>query len=230
MQNPTPTRTRSTVRTAALVAVAALGLATAANTASYAAGGPSVGLGRANHSAHTTSISSTHGPALSLRSRPSSPSLAVSSTKQVARLNASMVGGKTAAALEPTTKVYSLGTAAGPLPSYTTDQLTVPPGLYRVGVTVIHSGGSAINCYAFPYEAVFGGDYTNLIGGQADFIMSFNGIVKMSAGQHLAVGCEGSGALQAPARVTVQKLSGAATAAFPTRSAPKAGRHLHIGQ
>ena len=99
------------------VLLAALVLLAGANLAAYAATEGPLLLGRANTASKATALKVTGaGPALSLRSRPGSPPLAVSSTKKVARLNADRLDGLEGAALQTKAYRYRLpasGAAAG---------------------------------------------------------------------------------------------------------------------
>jgi hypothetical protein len=74
------------------VTVAGLGVATAAN-------GGSLILGQSNSATSTTSLTDRHGTPLSLIGSHSKPPLSVNSSKRVAHLNASLLGGQPARAL-----------------------------------------------------------------------------------------------------------------------------------
>jgi hypothetical protein len=97
---------RATVTTLAAAAV----LVGGAQLTSYAATGHPLLIGKSNSGVGTTTLKNAgRGPALSLNSSKSSPPLVVNSSKLVKHLNASAVGGKSAAQLEPTVWRYHLG-------------------------------------------------------------------------------------------------------------------------
>jgi hypothetical protein len=82
---------RHTVLTVVLTAAVLVG---GANFAAYAANGKPLLLGKSNVATKTSKVKNKgDGPALSLKSKPSSPSLAVSSSAKVGRLNADLLDG-----------------------------------------------------------------------------------------------------------------------------------------
>jgi len=81
------------IGTLALV-VGGVGVATAAN-------GGSLVLGHNNKATRTTTLTDKHGTPLALVGKASKPPLAVNSSKQVAHLNASLLGGRPASQLGP---------------------------------------------------------------------------------------------------------------------------------
>jgi len=91
----------------------ALGLVLAGGA--YAATGGNLLLGRANEADKTTVLrNSGSGPALELKARPGTPPLKVNTTKQVAKLNASRLGGKTANQFAPASGSLNYLSADGP--------------------------------------------------------------------------------------------------------------------
>jgi hypothetical protein len=80
-----------------VISLVALGVA--ASGTAYAATGGTFILGRANTAGAVSSLKNSAGTALSLTSKAGTPPLAVGNTVQVPNLNASEVGGKTAADL-----------------------------------------------------------------------------------------------------------------------------------
>jgi hypothetical protein len=117
---------------AALVAAALVTV----SSVSYAAGARSVTLGQLNKSAAATTLQrTTPGPALGLRTRPTSPPLTVTSKKKVTRLNADLLDGLDAATLSPATRTYvETDPPAEPTGSLTYE-VPMRPGSYRVEVT-----------------------------------------------------------------------------------------------
>lgn len=74
----------------------------------YAGTGDSLLLGKSNKAGRTTSITNNGpGPALSLHAKGNRAPLAVDSTAKVARLNADIVDGKGASALQNNVRVYT---------------------------------------------------------------------------------------------------------------------------
>jgi len=130
------------------VLLTALVLVGGANIAAYAATGSPLLIGKKNteHQA-TTLINTGHGPALKLKSKAGAPSLAVSSSKKVLRLNADKVDGFGAAQLQTTTHRYAVPTS-GP---YTTATVTfpgLPKGLWMASYTIITSNaGTGPQCF-----------------------------------------------------------------------------------
>lgn len=116
---------------AALVAAALVTV----SSVSYAAGARSVTLGQLNRSAVATTLQrTTPGPALGLRTRPTSPPLTVTSRKKVARLNADLLDGLDAAALSPATRTYVETDPPAEPTDFITYLVPMRPGTYRVEV------------------------------------------------------------------------------------------------
>jgi hypothetical protein len=123
---------RSRLRSTLAVMGAATVLVAGADLATYAAGGAApLVLGHGNTAQHPTKLRNRgKGPALSLTAK-KGPALAVNSTAQVPRLNASLVGGKDAAALEPATTVYTLPGATLPH-GFDYREFTLAAGTYEI--------------------------------------------------------------------------------------------------
>jgi hypothetical protein len=103
------------------------------NAASYAANGHPLTLGGKNTESRTATVANTgKGAALSLQSGKKSPSLAVSSSALVARLNADQVDGKNATDLQTRATTWTI--PAGTQLSYTLKGLA--PGTYLATVDV----------------------------------------------------------------------------------------------
>lgn len=201
--------------------VAAGLIATTANTVSYAAGGPSVLLGKSNASAKTTTLKSkSNKPPLALKG--GKKPLTVSSTGKVKNLNADRVDGKDAADLEPTTGILEFGTADGALPSYYADAVDVGPGTYQVqlnlAVRTESTPSNEVSCYVFPNLQVLADDnYTSLVGDSTSdtfAVLNASGIVTVEEDDTLVFGCDGSAAsytLWSPGRLSVQPLTAVGT-------------------
>ncbi len=166
----TSTRTR-TIRLLGVAAVVTLGL----NAAAYGATGGTFLLGKANKADQTTSLRNTgDGAALSVRSQPGEPPLAVSSGTKVAKLNADAVDGISAQALQTRSTVYKLpNTGYSGVTSFDLD-LSLEPGLYHVDYTMLADmtpNGAQLNCS-------FVGDspYAQLLG----YGTTFNGFSVVS--------------------------------------------------
>jgi len=100
----------------------------------YAVTGSSLMLGRTNHTNHVTTVSRAGGgPALSLRSAGhGSPSLEVSSSARVPRLNADLLDGMHAAALSTRVITYRAGARGDVVAGAGFWQVNAAPGAYQV--------------------------------------------------------------------------------------------------
>ncbi|WP_395691997.1 hypothetical protein [Nocardioides sp.] len=239
-------RTRSLRSTLTVLAAAAL-IATAANTVSYAAGGPSVLLGKSNTASKTTTITAKNGPAVSLRSKPSVPSLAVSSKRLVPRLNADMLDGAHLAQISPTTYRQTLnlpvGSASVPDGTMAYRATTrLPAGTYRVRMTGIMEPGAGANytCLAVDYTKLVVSDLTAYftvasVSDTSDRIdLTQDNLVRIVGGHKIVFGCAfngGATTVAVPPTFTFQK----ATATRPVPGAavfnppPRAGHRLSGG-
>lgn len=130
------------------VLLAAVVLVGGANAAAYAANGKPLLLGSSSSETRTATVkNSGTGPALSLKSRAGSPSLAVSSTKKVAHLNADLVDGVGADALRTTAYRYLIpaNTASS---GATVTFPGLPAGRYVASYAVITQASSGLPaCY-----------------------------------------------------------------------------------
>jgi hypothetical protein len=91
----------------AVAAMAVVGVLAVNTGVATATGGEAMILGRTNFAHQTTILHRTSpGPALQLEGRPGSAPLAVNSTVKVAKLNADMVDGQSAAQLAPHAITY----------------------------------------------------------------------------------------------------------------------------
>ena len=113
------------------------------NVASYAANGHPLTLGAKNTESRTTTVATSgKGAALSLQSSRKSPSLAVSSSALVARLNADQVDGKHATDLQTQATTWTI--PAGTQLSYTLNGLT--PGTYLATLDVALADTTSSQC------------------------------------------------------------------------------------
>lgn len=130
------------------VLLAATVLVGGANLAAYAANGRPLLLGQTNTETRTATVHNTgNGPALSLRSEAGAPSLAVSSTKKVGRLNADRVDGLNASDLQTVARRYAVPTG-GPHTFAEVVFPGLPAGRYLASYTIITTSAStAPQCY-----------------------------------------------------------------------------------
>jgi hypothetical protein len=164
------------------------------NVASYAANGHPLTLGAKNKESRTTTVTNTgKGAALSLRSRPKSPSLTVSSSALVTHLNADQVDGKHATDLQ--TRATTWTVPAGTSVSFTLSGLET--GTYLAAFNVAlgatntsvceldEEGTAAVTAYGPNRGAVF-----SQVNG--------SGILRHVAGQTLHLVCDGNEVLGNP--------------------------------
>jgi hypothetical protein len=137
----TITRSRLAL-TVPVLALAVLG----ADTVAYAATGTSLVVGKTNRAEDPTVLKNTgKGPALTLKSKRSTPSLRVSSRAVVPRLNADLVDGLDATALAPVTRQVTI------LPAHrllTERYLTVkvPAGDHLISLNGVLQGDNETVC------------------------------------------------------------------------------------
>jgi hypothetical protein len=112
------------------------GTLAAVDTVAYAATGKAVLLGKANTSKHATTLTrSTPGSVLSLKVKPGSPPLAVSSSTKVVHLNADQLDGVDASALGTRTTTFT-DTDASTRSDYALSLEGLRPGAYLVSWSV----------------------------------------------------------------------------------------------
>jgi hypothetical protein len=130
------------------VLIAALVLVGGVNLAAYAANGKPLLLGGSNSETKPAAVkNSGSGPALSLTSKSSSPSLAVSSSKVVTHLNADMVDGLHSSQLQAKDYRYVLP-GVGPFSSSTDVSFPgLPQGLYLMNNAIVLSHGASVSCW-----------------------------------------------------------------------------------
>jgi hypothetical protein len=117
------------VATVSAVALGVVGL----DYTTYAVTGESLLLGRINHAGSTTTIvRNGSGVALSLRSAHGSPSLRVSSSARVRRLNADLLDGRSASKLATHAVSYRAGRRGDVVAGAGFWRVNVAPGVYQV--------------------------------------------------------------------------------------------------
>jgi hypothetical protein len=140
------------------VVVAGVGVATAAN-------GGSLVLGHANSATATTTLTDTSGTPLSLVGKSSKPPLSVNSSKQVAHLNASLLGGQSASTLGTSgsgvqtkwvnlSRIFHAISTSDTAATKVASTGTLKPGTYYVSVAVDAFNGdtaaAAMGCFVGP--------------------------------------------------------------------------------
>jgi hypothetical protein len=130
------------------IVISCLALFVALGGSAYAATGGSFILGHANSESHTATLTNTGpGPALTLKSRPAAASLAVSSTKKVAHLNADRLDGLEAVQLQTTAYRFAVPTS-GPFTSATVTFPGLPAGRWLASYTIITTNsGTGPQCF-----------------------------------------------------------------------------------
>jgi hypothetical protein len=127
-----------------------------ANLAAYAANGKPVLLGHGTKASKSTTIKSSKGVPLKLKSKPGTPALSVSNSQKVAGLNADLVDGLDSAALENQSFVYTLtGTSATNKVSFPLTGL--PAGKYLVDYVASAEIGGAPTYFTCYVSTAFGG-------------------------------------------------------------------------
>jgi hypothetical protein len=139
------TSIRNLAATTAILAAGFIGI----NGVAYAATGHSFLLGKSNSANHTTTLKNTgSGAALTLKSKTTSAPLAVNSSKVVTHLNADMVDGVSASALQTRGIKYLLpNTQVNKTIVYALPKL--PAGIYQASYNVIATTtvkGSSVGC------------------------------------------------------------------------------------
>src|SRR6476469_6512293 len=147
---------RSFLAACGVMLIAVVGL----ETASYAATGKPLLLGKSNFASRTTSLTNNGtGPVLSLHaSRTDRPALAVDTSVMIPHLNADMIDGKHANQLQ--TKSYSIKLTSGT--SSTSGTMTVPinlpAGSYQLSYSMYMTGvygstSNPLNAYCYVVNA-----------------------------------------------------------------------------
>ena len=165
------------------------------NVASYAANGHPLTLGGTNTASRTTTLSTSGtGAALTLKSGSKSPSLAVSSSKVVAHLNADEVDGRHAADLQTLATTWTI--PAGTTLSYTLSGLK--PGTYLATLDVVLGDTAPSQCEldqnGTPAVTFFGANRA-----AAFSVVSGSSVLTQHAGGTLQLICDTTEVLGTPA-------------------------------
>jgi hypothetical protein len=152
--------------------VASMGIATAAN-------GGSLLLGHANVATKTTTLRDAKGTPLSLVGKKSKPPLTVNSSKQVPHLNASLLGGQTAAGLATSGSSAYFGPDDDISLSKNNDDATLIVGtkLLSAGTYFVEAFAETVDQTAVPAEGV-----RCFVGEDSDFTDSFVSSGSVSTG------------------------------------------------
>ena len=164
-------------------------------TATYAGTGSPLLLGHKNKAPRTTLLISKHGPALSLKAPSGQPPFAVSSSKQVTHLNASLLDGKAATALETRARIYTLNALSGPISRFTADLTGLThSAFYNVSYAVDLDASAPIICWIQQNSS--GSQYSLLNYGVNISGISTSdatGVVRVPAGADLELACSANG-------------------------------------
>ncbi len=173
------------------------------NAASYAANGHPLTLGAKNTESRTTTVATSgKGAALSLQSSRKSPSLAVSSSALVARLNADQVDGKHATDLQTQATTWTI--PAGTTVSYTLNGLA--PGTYLASFSILLGAAQTSQCELDEEGAAVVNAFGPNRGG-AFSMVNGSGILTHAAGHALQLVCDGTEVLGNPtSTVTLVRL------------------------
>jgi hypothetical protein len=174
--------------------LAAVLLVFGANLAAYAANGKPLLLGKTNKATKPTKVKNTQGgPALTLKTKPSSPPLAVSSGKKVAKLNADRLDGLDAAALQTTSRVYNLAPFDPPGSENSAVWVlgTVPTGWHQlsfdVGLLATDTAGCGLIGVKGSSETILAAATSAVISGVA--VPSATVVTNLTGFDELGVSC-----------------------------------------
>ncbi|MCW2851149.1 MAG: hypothetical protein JWM84_813 [Nocardioides sp.] len=205
------------VRPLVLLMTAAL-LVLGFDLATYASNGDSLLLGRLNKAGKVTTIKRTSGgPVLALKGRRTAPPMTVSSSRKVARLNADLVDGLDAAALQTRATTYPLAT--GPASDFLRWDLPLAPGTYLVSWSAQLAGSTGQIVCGFHDTSFSDIPAAQLVDSSTTFFLdalSGSGVVTTTAATPYDFFCQSSaGAMTqvgSGVRVTVQKPAAAPVA------------------
>jgi hypothetical protein len=148
------------IRSSFATVVALLALVVSLAGTTYAATGGTLILGHANSAGQVTRLTNPNGTALSLFSKSGTPALRVGNRQQVPNLNASFVGGKSAAQLE--TWIHTARTQGPVTPYYAIQQGSLNLwGGGNVTMEVPFTKHLGASCLVVSYTA------SNWVGGAA---------------------------------------------------------------
>jgi hypothetical protein len=169
-----------------------------------AANGGSLILGHANSATSTTTLKDTKGTPLSLIGKSSKPPLKVNSSKQVAHLNASLLGGKSATALATkgsgaqtpwinVAKIFHAISTSDDAATFVASTGNLKPGTYYVAAAVnAYNRGTAsdiTSCFVGPDDDVADAlQYTSESSANA-LSLNVTAIAKIAHSKKLGVYC-----------------------------------------
>jgi hypothetical protein len=193
------------------VALGAAVVVGAANLTAYAANGHPLILGHSNSESSTAGLANSgKGPALSLHSGRKSPSLAVSSSQRVARLNADRVDGKNAADLQTRATTWTIPDGTG----LTYDLRGLKPGTYLATMDILLSATTTSLCTLDEAGHPIGVQAYGANRGATFSAVSGVGVVRHRRGGELVLGCSDATAIRTDgafaSQVTLVRLDGLA--------------------
>ncbi|WP_193607595.1 hypothetical protein [Nocardioides lijunqiniae] len=220
---------KNIVRPLVLLVTAAL-LVLGFDLATYASNGDSLLLGRLNKAGKVTTIKRTSGgPVLALKGRPGAPPMTVSSTKKVARLNADLVDGFDASALQTRVTTYTMA----PLPAgdFLRWNLPLAPGTYLTSWSAQLNGstGQIVCGFADPSFADVPAAQMIAASGFTLDALSGSGVITTTAAKPFDFFCQSSAGSMTQVgggvQVAVQKVDASTVASAPelVRPAPRRG-------
>ena len=176
------------------VLLAALVLVGGANLAAHAATGDPLLAGRTTLATKATTLQNTgNGPALSLRTKPTVPPLAVTSKRKVARLNADQLDGLEGQALQNKAVAYTLtGYPSASIVAWSLP--AVPEGDHLVSGLISFDTPGGVRCAVSDNGTDVLAASTTAVGGRAEVVL--HGYVE--AGGALRVTCSGTSSLTMP--------------------------------
>ncbi len=211
--------------------IAAAGLI-GVNGIAYAATGGNLILGHSNHASTVTKVTrTTKGPALALHVKSQQVPFTVNSTKQVAKLNASYLGGMAATSLQTHAVAYNLPVSTTATTSTVYPLAGLPAGTYDASFDVVGrmtTSGSTLEC------VLETADLTDQLLGYGSTYASFSAVsasalVTVAAGHPLQLRCftsSGTYALTstAPPKVDFTKIDTVTTHTVTTDTAAASAR------
>lgn len=153
------------------VLLATVVLVVGANLAAHAATGKGFLLGQRNNADRPSTLTNTgDGPALRLRTDAAAPPMFVTSNRKVTRLNADMLDGVDASALQTRSTLFHLPGQTN-VSSFTLSLPGVAPGFYAASYSIegvtMSSAGATINCafgnsgFTHSHLLTYGSSYVN---------------------------------------------------------------------
>lgn len=213
--------------TALIVVAAAAVLVGGANLAVHAANGGPLLLGKGNVASKSTKLKTTgNGPALKLKSKSGTPSLAVSSPAKVAKLNADRVDDLEGAALATTPTIYKITDIATVHTGTLQYEVPVPAGsvLFSFAGAITPSSTGVQSLCGFsttgPGNYTFGTDGAYFTGGYGGAFMSGTSVQTFTAPTSVRFFCNTGAATfhvenDTKMQFEITKLTGSTTGTLP---------------